>query len=720
MKKIIFFMVFLLLFSSQALAEDKIFFASCGNGTCESGEDKCTCAADCGECSGSVSGEVCQEYNCLTGLCRAQIKYYCCGNHICESEEDFSNCDADCAPSNIEIEIIDPVDSNVFMRGDEITFKVKVKADGVTAKSANVRVKTFAGDLPLYDDGNHSDNKANDGIYALSFLISELTVKNDYLSEFSAEKLGVSATQNFIVKVNPLIDLDYEIDKNSFILGETIHFTGTLFKRGQPVSTIINIAALNKGEKVFESNTRTDVNGFFSLDQRISLIYPEGNWHFVVSGLDEFGNQGVMEKTVIVSKELGRIFMDVEISSGYEKLYRRGQEVKLLVDVSFDEKPVEGAEVSALFPDGKEVDLRMVSKGKYSLSYLLPFDFPLGEQEILINAKKTIDFVKYGGSAEMQATIDNAKINSILIQPKKQTVVLGEELNFILKFNYETGMPLSKAKIWITINDKNIAATENEQGTFYFSYIVKNEDLSAARQLILNVDAVDAFENKVNFNRLFEVSGEITLEYYFRENPLLFLSVVFGFIFIILVFIVIRNRISRIGSLSKRKKELEKLRNDLQDRYFNLGAIGNEEYYSLLSKYGSELRDIDSAIEAFKKTVPEKPVEETESEEDVFGAKKASFDDSELGQMFSVKKKGIKQDEEKVIGLFSFKKSGKKEEAEDDLETEEDLEKEGISKEKETNLDVDLWGNEKIVRKEKNKKKENKMKKKKEEDDLWK
>jgi hypothetical protein len=690
------FLVWLIFFVSLiplALAEqwNQLNFTICNNnGVCDSGEDKCTCASDCGECSGNVPNTLCQEYSCLTGLCRAQIKYYCCGNHICESGENFSNCDADCAPTELTIELLSPADENVFLRGENITFKAKVKADGVIAKQANVRVKTFAGDIPMYDDGNHSDEKANDGVYAVSFLVSELTSKNNYASEISAEKLGVSKTHNFVVKVNPELSLDFSIDKNNFVLGEIIYFQGTIFKKGNPVSTVITITALNKNQAVFESKTKSDANGFFSLDQRTSLIYPEGNWHFIVSGKDVFENQGILEKTAVVSREAGTIFMDVLFPSGYEKLYSRGSEMRILFDVLFDEIPVEDAEVNALFPDGKEVALKMVSKGKYSLSYSLPFDFPLGQQKILVNAKKTIGSVKYGGSTEMEITVDEAKINAVLLEPKKQTAALGEELNFRLRLNYENGEALSKPKISVKINNKEISSNEKETGVFYFSYVVSNDDLSEARQLLLEVQAIDTFGNKVYFDRLFEVTGELTLEYYFRENPLLFLSVIFAFIFIIIVIIVIKKRLNTLNSLTKRKKELERLKGDLQEKYFNLGAMSSEQYYSLLSKYSSELRDIDSAIDAFKKASEEKGIEV--EEEEVFGEKKVSFDDSEMGSMFKISGEKNSFEEEEIPGLFSVKKKAVGEESSEKETPEEEI-KPKKRKEKKKESKDDLWGN---------------------------
>jgi len=158
----------------------------------------------------------------------------------------------------------------------------------------------------------------------------------------------------------------------------------------------------------------------------------------------------------------------------------------------------------------------------------------------------------------------------------------------------------------------------------------------------------------------------------------------------------------RLSSLNKRKKELEKLKSDLQEKYFNLGSMGNEQYYSLLSQYSTELRDIESAIEAFKKD-PTKGIENMDEAEegDVFGQKKDLFDDRELGSMFKVKKSSNIQDfDEEIPGLFSFPKKGKKlktvvekeEEKKESKEKEESEEKQKEEKKKKKNTEEDdLW-----------------------------
>jgi hypothetical protein len=79
----------------------------CGNGSCESGEDCASCAADCGSCGGCTY--YCSDYGYSPGQCVSgwECNWPCidytgcssgpvCGNGSCESGEDCASCAADC------------------------------------------------------------------------------------------------------------------------------------------------------------------------------------------------------------------------------------------------------------------------------------------------------------------------------------------------------------------------------------------------------------------------------------------------------------------------------------------------------------------------------------------------------------------------------------------------------------------------------------------------
>ena len=67
----------------------------CGDDDCGEGENKCSCAEDCGKCEGDVEGKVCRVFECVDNSCEDVIKENCCGNGVCEKDEkDCIDCPA--------------------------------------------------------------------------------------------------------------------------------------------------------------------------------------------------------------------------------------------------------------------------------------------------------------------------------------------------------------------------------------------------------------------------------------------------------------------------------------------------------------------------------------------------------------------------------------------------------------------------------------------------
>ncbi|MEW6295010.1 MAG: choice-of-anchor X domain-containing protein [Candidatus Diapherotrites archaeon] len=631
--------------------------AACNtNGVCDSGEDKCTCPADCGECKGSVPGSACEVYSCATGLCRPTITYFCCGNHICESGENYSNCASDCPPKEISVELISPVSSDSFMYGDQLTFKAKVKADGALTSKANVVARTALGDFTLYDDGNHSDSKANDAIYAFSFAVPASAAKGVYASILYAEMLGASTTKNFDLNISPVLEMDASADKNFYLLGDLIKISGTLKKRGAPIKTIMSLSLIAKNNLVLEDKSNSDENGFFSFSEHTSLNQPEGEWLIQASGKDYYGNEGLFQKTVYVSKEAITPSLDMNIISVSSFIASRGDEIKILVNVSREGEPVKGAEVKALFSNNQTERLEEKGSGQYLLSFVVPIDFELGQQSIEFLAHKDINYFTFAGSKAVQINVINAPIIIDKIEPTKTIFALGETINFKLRITYGGSKPLTGANLIVTANDKNIETSEREEGYYYFS-VNADTNMVKNNRIEVQVKAEDQFGNSEEEKLYVQVSGEYGLDYFFRTNPLILYALVFGVIFAIAIAFIVRHRLTRLSSLEKRRDELNKLRLELQDKYFNKGALSTEEYYALLNQYTSEIREIEAAITAFKgkkeegREAPE-TVEEITREEP-------------LPPIFKVEKKkkerkGMpEKGEEEFEGLFTVKKKAK-------------------------------------------------------------
>jgi len=65
----------------------------CGDSICSEGENKCSCAEDCGTCGGETDKTF---FTCENNTCIEKEKQEYCGNSICEATESCNTCFQDC------------------------------------------------------------------------------------------------------------------------------------------------------------------------------------------------------------------------------------------------------------------------------------------------------------------------------------------------------------------------------------------------------------------------------------------------------------------------------------------------------------------------------------------------------------------------------------------------------------------------------------------------
>jgi predicted MPP superfamily phosphohydrolase len=92
--------------------------SGCGNGTCDVGEDACSCPEDCGTppaevCSDGIDNDCDELIDCADSDCNSDPACTGCGNGTCESDEDQCTCPADCgAPPEFETNCSDGLDED--------------------------------------------------------------------------------------------------------------------------------------------------------------------------------------------------------------------------------------------------------------------------------------------------------------------------------------------------------------------------------------------------------------------------------------------------------------------------------------------------------------------------------------------------------------------------------------------------------------------------------
>ena len=205
-KKLLFFLILILFFSITALSQ------SCGDGTCDPGENSCTCADDCGKCEGPAVGQTCKELYCSeTNQCSIRIIENCCGNAICEGEENYGTCPGDCIPKIIEIEILAPQDEK-FVRGEEVLLKVRITADGRAISSPTITATGFFDDFKFFNDGKHDDNLVVDNVFANTFFIPSDLEPGTQTITVEAEFLGVSSTSEVEIEIDTTLDIIQNVE----------------------------------------------------------------------------------------------------------------------------------------------------------------------------------------------------------------------------------------------------------------------------------------------------------------------------------------------------------------------------------------------------------------------------------------------------------------------------------------------------------------------------
>lgn len=646
-------------FSSQALA-------LCGDFTCDSTENKCTCPRDCGSCSGAVPGQLCSNYDCDPSgtVCQVITRHPCCGNNECEIGENFANCPVDCAPKLITITMIEYDESKRYLRGDDVAIRARVTGDGALARKSNVSVTGFFGQLILYDDGNHSDGKADDAVYGNSINIGRYVEKKDYDLVVSAEKLGAVGTKQIKLIIDPSLEMPVILSNDKILLGDIFLVSGNIKRRGIPLAQEVLFSAADDNSVLipgFSQKVNSDANGNFVLDYHTSLIEPIGEWALKVESTDQFGNKGIFEKKIRVASAAKADFLDLEFlvpSPSIESIFERGEEIKILAGLRFEGKDLEEAAMKATINEAS-IDLIEFIPGKYSGKYKIPFDSPLGSIQISAVAFKEINKTRYSGSATTRVLIKEAPIRIDVIEPTINVFAIGETITIVVSLSYPSNTPVTGIDInAVTSGGRRISFKEARPGIYEGRLPVLSQDKVG---LSLTLIAVDGFKNRGTREMPFEILETKSLFFYFMADPVLVLLLVLIVIVLLGVFVFIFRLRRRIGALEKRRDELLRLREELQQNYFSFGTIDRKEYYSLMSQYMEELEKINATIDSIKlgkKSRLEKQAAAEKQKKSTLLEQEAEDEPMELFKV--VPAEAAKPEKKK--GLFSFleKTGGKK------------------------------------------------------------
>lgn len=578
--------------------------ATCGNDSCEEGENKCTCADDCGQCTGTYGGNACYTYNCTSGsapgsVCVPTLKLGCCGNGICEKTEAYASCPDDCFPRSVAVDMIDFQDKN-FLRGEQMVIRAKVLADLYPAKGADVKAKSpnFLGVVNLFDDGDHNDLLADDGVYGNSTVIPPNAAAGTYNVEVEAFVRTVRGETEFTARLVPYLDLAASLDAAVYALGDTIQVKGSLARLGQPLLVPVTLEIVHEGNPVFSTTLNPDDEGNFSFERRTSLIDPVGEWLVSLKASDTSNNQGLVEKRVQVLEELGVGFLKAEFIEPTARAYDRGNEVNFIVRVvDHHNDVVEKAEVMVLLPGNKAVKALELSPGNYGVKYLLPLDFPVGEQVFTARAVKDVNAVQFSGSSTKNLVVNRLPITVEIVSPSKAIYDLGERIEFTVKAYYSFQKPVEKATVLLDFGSRVVSAKLEADGAYHYATVVTKK---GEKGLEAKITVTDAYGNMGSGEVALKIRPSYSPLYLVAKNPLQFGGL--GLMVLVLVAFAAywSMNLAGIRLEEKKKKSLLESKKKVQEQYFNERLIGNREYLQLTEKLNAELDQAEARLNVLK------------------------------------------------------------------------------------------------------------------------
>ena len=578
----LFFAFFLTLVSAQ----------SCGNGSCETGENSCTCEKDCGTCEGDVSGQLCRAYACADNQCTIYTVAGCCGNNACENNENYGNCPVDCLPTSITIELQDA--EKLFLRGDDLLIKVKATADGRSVNSAKITAKGFFGEVDLFNDGKHNDERNFDSIYANTVEISPEINAGTYNIFIEGSFLTVDGNTNYQVEVNPKLDVELDTESN-YSLGGIVEVKGIISKRETGVAMPVKLE-ITTGSKIIDTQeTDTDQNGNFTYAFHSSLADLSGIWKIKVTGEDQFGNIAEHEQGVLMSRPVKVDPLNIELLNEFKNEYDKLETVEFIVKVVDEQfNYVNDANLQVVLPGNKSVKLHELEPGKYLGSVLLERRIPSGEQEIKIVASVEKNGSTLQGNEIIKFKINPVQLNMKIISPKKLTYEVGEEMELKVEVTDATEKEVNDAIVKAKIGNDEIELRLFEIGT-YRAVFLPTESHKGKLKVFLSAE--DSYGDASFVEREVEVAGK-NLLYTVLQNIIVFgILAILGLTAAALIFFIFLRK-SNIKNLQDKLDELDRFEKKAQEMYFHRSEISKEEYTKLMEKYENEIKEAKMKLNA--------------------------------------------------------------------------------------------------------------------------
>lgn len=356
-----------------------------------------------------------------------------------------------------------------------------------------------------------------------------------------------------------------QTDKKEYTKGEKILISGNaLTQERLPVQNAEVYITLELGKWKLNFKTYTDSYGRFYYEYPISFGDPEGSWKISVEVIDASGNVGKAQTFVLV-KAPAEVYYSLNFLSPQEdSIFKRGDTLKIEVEVKRGNTSETNAIVSCNLPNGIAIKLNQTS-GNYSGEYKIKFSDPLGSWNIVCEAVKEEKGKIYRGGSFATINVEPANIILELLSPRETELISGETVSFLVRAFYSDNKPVEGATVFLTFQGQQVSLSETEEGNYTCKFLVKEEG-----QFIARISAKDSNNNQGELEKMFTIKAKLNM----------FSSYWWSFLFPIPILLYFAYKLLRakVSEEEKIKKEIENYKKELE-HIEEMQKVTQKEYF---------------------------------------------------------------------------------------------------------------------------------------------
>ena len=427
--------------------------------------------------------------------------------------------------------------------------------------------------------------------YKGEFQIPADIAPNSYDVEISASFRKAIGKTTLPITIEPRLNTTFSVQPKT-LLGDTLLISGTIQNGSAPVSTPITIKILDTERKsLFNQTVSSQADGSFQIQFKTSLNDLPGNWLITGNGTDDYNNAISVEGTTTMVTPQSQRQLAITTYLDQNASVSRGTQLTIIAQVTDSNIPTTDANLVLVSPSQQTIPFQLAPDGNYTLFYTIPSNLPFGKNTFHLQATK-IGIIPLEGQLPLEITIIPTLFSIQLVKPQTTFFSIGDNVEFRVFAQYESGEPVLDANTSLLVNQLEIPLQAQGGGYYSGNYTAQEQD---AGELRLKITSTDGFNQTASADTKLNIYGYGTNYYLTRYG-----AIGLGALALLIVgyFVAARFATKRFDQTKakKRAEQIIELEKDLQSKYFEKGSIQKSDYESQMLDYEDELKKIKEQL----------------------------------------------------------------------------------------------------------------------------